>query len=229
MQKGWIFGPALLALAVSGCNQNAAGGAGATPTPTTTPVKSIYAFRDCSPADGDIKGTINIVVPKKLNAKTLERLVNYGKKIPVNDPQTGVNGGGGFKDNTGDEPVDAFDVLMEPTGFGKTGYVRVRVVIRNDQAWQFYEKGDFHGVGTNDDQQQVLCGVRTVVPTTNSSSEKGKLVAHFYVDLAKLYDQKPGYGAPFTIGLLAGSDSTDPDKLPTPILIDPKVRNDGGR
>ena len=70
-------------------------------------------------------------------------------------------------------------------------------------------------------------------PTGDPDDEPGdRSVAIFYVDLAALAKHKAAdpnkvYEAPFTIGIVAGDAA--PSAYKAPILIDPKIRNDGGR
>ena len=198
--------------------------------------KSIWAFDACEPPEGDVKGTVNIVLPNTLNGNQIARgnRVNFGTiHLPPGSPDTGLGSGGspgpGWTANGPSNP-HPFDVFMKDTigEFGKTGYVQVRVIIRANSGWQFVvhegQNGDsasnLYGVGRNSQNDNTLCGVSAIQHNETASGQQASYIATFYIDLAALYDEsKPQpYSAPFTIGLTAGN---------TPILIDPKVWNDG--
>jgi len=198
--------------------------------------KSIWPMDACDPPDDDVKGTVNIVLPNMLNGNQISRgsRVNYGTEhLPPNSPQTGQGPGSGTAPGwtaNGPNNVHPFDVFMGDTvnEFGQTGYVQVRVIIRASSDWRFLvhdgQGGDsgikLYGVGRNSLNDDTLCGVTPVEDNQSATGQQARYVATFFVNLAALYDEtKPQpFNAPFTIGLIADE---------TPILIDPKVWNDG--
>jgi hypothetical protein len=218
MHKGWIIGHALLALAVSGCSQ-AEGGPSAAPTPTPPLIKGIYAFRDCKPTD--IKATIRIIIPNNIQG------VRIGRNVKIKNER-----GESENDNVpaAEEP---FDVFLKGAGLPTTGYAKVKVVIKNNDKWRFYVSTDpkdptksFYGIGSNDQKDVALCGRNPLEPPTQLDAADDKEIAIFYVDLKAMAGKPETYVAPFTIGLVSGTEGS---KIQTPILIDPKIRNDGGR
>jgi len=200
----------------------------------TTALKSIWSFSDCDPQGDEIKGTVNLVLPDTLNGKQISRgsRVNFGKEVlPAKSPKTGQGPGNstapGWTANGPDNP-NPFDVFMKDTiiKFGTVGYVQIRVIVLANSDWQFLvhegdngdSEGNLFGVGRNNLSDETLCGVRAVEVNANANGQQAKYIASFYVNLAALYGKEEHYNAPFTILLKAGN---------TPILIDPKVWNDG--
>jgi hypothetical protein len=235
MKIGLTLATGVAFLALAACGNDGTVDPDVTPP---TAIKSLYALQDCTPDDADIVGTINIIIPKQIDGKKISRLVYVGPKVLPGDPQTGENSNG-WKANAKDEP-QPFDLFMRNTigEFGETGFFRVRVLIRHNADWEFYQKQDeFYGVLTENPSDSVVCGVNPIIVDQNGSSNQAGQIASFYVDLDKLYAQPEGYSVPFTIGLIAidkpsGPPNPNPTAAPvppeTPILIDPKVRNDGG-
>jgi hypothetical protein len=219
MHKGWIIGHALLALAAGGCSQQAPDG-GETEAALAGPlVKGVYALRDCTPKPDEIAGTIRIVIPKNIDGMKIARKVTINTKRGESENETAA-----------EEP---FDVFLKDSGLGKTGYAKVKVVIKNTDYWRFYVTADpkdpaksFYGVGTNNPNDAALCGRNPISSAMEEDQADDKAVALFYIDLAAMGAQPESYEAPFTIGLEAGTAGS---RIQTPILIDPKVRNDGGR
>ncbi|QKG72564.1 hypothetical protein [Erythrobacter mangrovi] len=198
--------------------------------------KSLWAFNACEPQDDEVKGTVNLVLPNTLNGNQISRgnRVNYGKEVlPAKSPKTGQGPGDGtapgWTANGPDNP-HPFDVFMKDTigAFGEIGYVQIRIIIPANSDWRFLvhegqggdSEGKLFGAGRNSLSDDTLCGVRAIEVNETANGRQAKYIATFYVDLAALYDEgKPQpYNAPFTILLTAGN---------TPILIDPKVWNDG--
>lgn len=241
MQRKWILAPVMATLAVAGCHHRTHG---VSPDSREPPIREISAFKDCKVDSAKVAGTINIIIPNHIDGATISRRlstnsedpanphparVRYGPPLAEDDSGTGVEPGSRFTDNAPDanEPFDAF--MLEPKW--KTGFALVRVIIRNTDSWQFYNEGNFHGVGTYDKNDPVLCGVRDV----KVKPGKSRQVAKFYIKLNKLFaeGQPP---VPFAIGLVAGpppDPNADEEKqkadaqMTTPIFIDPKIRNDG--
>lgn len=224
MHKGWIFAPALLALAVGGCDRKAE-----VPTATAGALtKGIYAFNDCRPAANQIVGRINVLVPNGLNGASIARMVYQGRPGDEDDADTGEEKDGPFTPNA-PAATEPFDVFVNRAGVPLQGYLLVRVIIRNADAWEFYEKGKFHGVGANDTADTVLCGIKPITRTRAVGATQARLIAKFYINLDKLKTKPADYAAPFTIGLTARNTGPSSEIALTPIFIDPKVRNNGGR
>lgn len=223
MQKAWIFASALLALVTTGCDNKVA-------APATTAgalTKGIYAFNDCRPATNQIVGRINVIVPNKLNGASIARMVYQGRPGDEDDADTGEEKGGDFTPNA-PAAAEPFDVYVNQANVPLKGYLLVRVIILNADAWEFFEKGKFHGVGANDTADDVLCGVKQITRTRAVGATQARLIAKFYVNLDKLKARPVDYAAPFTIGLTAKNTGASGNVL-TPIFIDPKIRNNGGR
>lgn len=102
----------------------------------------------------------------------------------------------------------------------KTGFILVRVVLRDsaNSKWKFHDNGNFQGLMVSPDPDgAAICGYSTL----NPSSAKFKEGRKFYIDVSKV-DWKLGIlAAPFNI-ILERKDWNE-----TPIIIDPKVRNEG--
>jgi hypothetical protein len=219
MQKGWIFGPTLLALAAAGCGPTKQGGDG--PAVLAGPlIKGVYALRDCKPKAAEIMGTIRIVVPKNIDG------IRIARDVKIKN-QRGTEG-----DNApaAEEP---FDVFLKDAGLGATGYARVKVVIKDTDMWHFHVSTDatdaaksFYGVGANNANDAALCGINPIAKADKEDLATDREIAIFYIDLKAMAAKPESYVAPFTIGLQAGTPAS---KIQTPILIDPKIRNNGGR
>jgi hypothetical protein len=224
MHKGWIFAPALLALTATGCDKKVEA-----PATTTAGAlaKGIYAFTDCRPPANQIVGRINVIVPDKLNGASIGRMVYQGRPGDEDEADTGEEKGGAFTPNA-PAAAEPFDVFVNQPGVPQKGYLLVRVIIRNADVWEFYDKGKFHGVGANDPADDVLCGVKQVTQIRSVAPKQARLIAKFYVNLDKLKAKPADYAAPFTIGLTAKNTGASGTVL-TPIFIDPKIRNNGGR
>lgn len=221
MHKGWIFGAALLALATAGCSQQVPEGAD-TPAELAGPlIKGVYALRDCAPKDDDIAGTIRIVIPKNIDGMKIQRKVTISTK----------DGKREIANYAADERP--FDVFLKDSGLGTKGFAKVKVVIKNTDYWRFYVATDpkdpaksFYGVGANNPADAALCGRNPIARAAAEDQADDKAIAVFYIDLGAMGNQPESYEAPFTIGLEAGTAGS---RIQTPILIDPKVRNNGGR
>jgi hypothetical protein len=222
MHKGWIFGPALLALAAAGCSQPSPEGEEKPAALAGPLIKGIYALRDCSPAAGEIAGTIRIVIPKNIDGMKITRRVTISTKRGERESDNFA---------AAEEP---FDVFLNDSGLGTKGYAKVKVVIKNTDQWRFYVSADpkdpaksFYGVGANNPNDTALCGRNPIASALlDEDQADDKQIALFYVDLKAMSEQPESYEAPFTIGLEAGTAGS---RIQTPILIDPKIRNNGGR
>ena len=218
MHRSWIFGPALAALAVSGCSSQPA--APSAPTATATPVKAIYALNPC---DGDTSGpvgTVNIIVPKNISSKKLDRMVNYGPPIDVDSPVTGESPP--FQPNANKMP-QPYDVYLSGTNYGSntTGFVMVRVLSRKNDNWQFFERGGIYGVAGEDPSGTAVCGANPIVPGKNPGGQDAGTIAHFYVDLSQFQDDGKSKAVSFVIGLQ--EDLKQNDLAQTPVFIDPAI------
>ncbi len=198
--------------------------------------KSVWAFPDCSPTPEELRGTVNVIVPRTLDGMQIARVdrVNFGATVlPANSMATGVvpnvPPGSSWSPNGPSDPRP-FDIFVgDMVGeFGEEGFVQVRVILTGNSAWEFMTHetdtgvGNVYGVGRNDAEDDSLCGVRPIEFNEDANGQQqARYVAGFYINLANLYgeDKPEEYGAPFTIALMAGNN--------TPILIDPKVWNDG--
>lgn len=223
MHHGWIFAPALLALAAAGCSPQQKAQGGESPATLAGPlIKGVYALRACTPKDEEIKGTIRIVIPKNIDGIRIARNVTI---------RTGRSKEDEYNVAAAEEP---FDVFLKDSGLGREGYARVKVVIKATDKWRFHVAADqsdstrnFYGVGANDPNDAALCGVNPIgQPQKEEDLADDKEIAIFYVDLKAMAGQPESYVAPFTIGLDAGTPGS---RIQTPILIDPKIRNNGGR
>jgi hypothetical protein len=219
MHKRWILVPTLLALAATGCSKPTKE-SGETPAVLAGPlVKGIYALRECAPTSGEIAGTIRIVIPKNLDGMKIVRKVSISTKRGESQNVAAA-----------EEP---FDVFLKDSGLGTKGYAKVKVVIKSTDYWRFHVSTDpkdpakaFYGVGANNPNDAALCGRNPITKAAADDEADDKAIAVFYIDLKAMAEQPESYEVPFTIGLEAGSEAS---KIQTPILIDPKVRNNGGR
>jgi hypothetical protein len=185
--------------------------------------KAVYGLPDCDTApEQDTRGTVNIILPDKFDGSKTPRSVNHGPKVPKSDPNTG-SGQSGFNPNkpTAAEP---FDVFVDWTSSPKQGYLLTRVLLTKGNKFSFYQNSDFFGVGRNDNSDATLCGAAAALSGTNPGQGQAQEIATFYIDLAKLAKKAEGTGVDFTVGL---TGSNGPGSM-TPVLIDPKVINDGG-
>ena len=226
MQSKFLCAVAVASLALAGCN-GMNGSDQQTPEPSpdsgNSLYKGIYLFPACdtTPDTSNTVGTINIVLPPTFNGNAFSRSVNQGPAIPRNDPTTGQS----WNPNApGDD--QPFDVVLDLSTPGDPDeYLMVRVLLKPGQ-WRFLQDGGLSGVGLNDAESSALCDSEPTIETGATGANQAKYVASFYVDLEKLGAMGPDTEIPFTIALTAGNMGPDPVK--TPILIDPKVRNDGG-
>ena len=226
MQSRFLSVLTVACLALAGCNGTDGNDQQISdPGPDTgnSLYKGIYLFPACdtTPDASNTVGTINIVLPGSFNGNAFNRSVNQGPVIPRNDPTTGQN----WSPNApGDK--QPFDVVLDvPTAGNPDEYLMVRVLLRPGQ-WRFLQDGGLSGLGLNDAGASALCDSEPTIETGGTGPNQAKYVASFFVDLEKLGDMGPDSEIPFTIALTAGN--TGPDPVKTPILIDPKVRNDGG-
>lgn len=229
MQKGWIVGPALLALAVSGCKPAAQT---APPTPTDVAIKSIYALAACTVASSDVGGVFNIIVPDRLDQNAPNHQVNSKKQAGYNPhgPASG-QGNAAYRDNnpTGSNPnppiLQPFDAYMNYTDFDTVTqpYILVRVLTTKGTRWQLYETGDFHGVGgTEGTPEGVICGRNPVGPPSPQGSQIEQ-IAYFYLDLQK-WQAEGSKPVPFVIGLTLTQQNNAPTGTPkVPVFIDPSI------
>ncbi|HSG32906.1 MAG TPA: hypothetical protein VLA37_00105 [Sphingomonadaceae bacterium] len=213
------------------------------PNGTADPVafKTIYSLPDCpgvSPGQRPANiGVINIVVPNNFNDNTIARLVNSKKvsDFPADDPNPEPSGnkGNGAQPGSEEQPFDFYTTTDTDFGSGDTGLILVRVIVLNgpgnspnNSKWEFVEEGDFHGIGLIDpNDNTVACGKFPVIPGDSNPPnppQEARQIATFYIDAGKYDWTTPDYALPFVIGLKI------PEYGETPILIDPKIRNDGG-
>ncbi len=196
-----------------------------------TLAKGIYELPACAGDTSNPLGTINIVLPDKFDGGPIGRKVNSGPKVAKNDPKTGEgngNGGGngGFNPN---KPGSAqpFDVFLQGGDYsGQTGYLMVRVLLTKPAKFAFWEQDGIHGIGSNDPSNDLICGASAPVAGNGAGNGQAEWISIFYVDVAALAGMSVDAALPFTIGLTA--DNTGANAARTPILIDPKIINDGG-
>jgi len=236
-----IFGPALLAVAVGGCTP------APTPTPTpspsvaATPFKSVYHLQDCpggTPAHN--LGVININVDA-FDGKGAKREVNFLAQADY-DPLDNKNGKGNspanpYKQNKPQNGKDApaYDVYMQTNDFtpnATTSYVVVRVLIDASSKWDFYvdpgPNPKFQGIAMEGGTwETVACGTYAPAPP-NGSANGIKKIAYFYLDYKALMAMSANSMVPFVIGLQSEKSATAPAAAAVPVLIDPKMINDGG-
>ena len=183
--------------------------------------KGIYEFPACdtTPDDSNTMGTVNIVLPATFNGNAFGRSVNQGPPIPRDDK----NPGNGWSPN---EPgaKEPFDVFLDTSSIGTQKYWLIRMVLKPGQ-WRFLQDGNLSGVGVNDPVETALCDSEPTITTDATGANQAKYIATFYVDLEKLAALGDDANVPFTIALTAGN--MGPDPVATPVLIDPKIRNDG--
>ena len=225
----WHFGLlAGAALAVAGCHphnasQTAATQPGVTPAPTATLFKGIYQPASCAPADADVIGTINVVLPNNFNGGSSPRAVYEGPLVSKSDPGTGANGQNGFHPNKSGKSglTPPFNVYVSNMGApGQDQYELLRVMLTQGSQFEFYDNGTFFGLGGDDPANNVLCGASKPITVGNVQ------IATAYVDLGQLQHVGLGNAVPFTIALVA--DNKGSTALPTPILIDPMIVDNGG-
>lgn len=197
-----------------------------TVAPLASPfAKSIYSLPDCdSPPDANTVGTVNIILPDKFDGNKIDRHVNSGPKEPKGDPNTGENQSGFHANGVGQTQPFDFYAPWSKTAPPSPSFMLARVLLTKGNKFSFYQNGLFFGVGRNDDNDGTLCGAAPAEYSQNPGQGQAEEIATFYIDLAKLHDKGATGSAHFTIGLVgtSGAGST------TPILIDPKVENDGG-
>jgi len=186
------------------------------------------------PDPKQVHGVVSIVLDKFLVLS--DRKVFFRNRDTENDD-----------DNSGDEnkpskgkknPFHIYIKGIYPSGPPETGFLRVKVAMQRNSPWNFYNEGKsesgsgkIHGIGISsllpDDTastdlkvEKVICS-NSIITVTNGSNNKK--VAIFYIDLAKYkgYWLEPKAAIPFNI--IVWRD----DQEETPIIIDPKIRNDG--
>ncbi|MBO0749370.1 MAG: hypothetical protein J2O44_02930 [Porphyrobacter sp.] len=225
--KRWQFGAlAVAVLALGGCHSNWYAQKFArrnNPPFASNQVKGVYTLPTCDAApDQDTVGTVNIVLPDKFDGSKIDRAVNHGPKEPKGDPNSGV-GQSGFGPNKADAP-EPFDVFVNWTDFPTHGYLLTRVLLTKGAKFGFYQSGNFFGVGREDPNDGTLCGAAPALSGKNPGQGQAQEIAIFYVDLAKLAAKNAGAGVHFTVGVFGNNGAGSA----TPILIDPKIINDGG-
>ncbi|MGZ3173285.1 MAG: hypothetical protein ACXWI5_02330 [Croceibacterium sp.] len=195
-----------------------------TPPVAGTFAKTVYSLPACdSSPDANTVSTVNIVLPDKFDGNKVDRRVNSGPKEPKDNPNTGENQSGFSPNGAGQtEPFDVFAPWNRtpPT----TGYMLARVLLTKGNKLSFYQNGDFFGVGRNDASDSTLCGAAPALSGQNPGQGQAQEIATFYVDMVKLHAKGATGAVPFTIGVVGSSGAGSM----TPILIDPKIINDGG-
>ena len=227
MFKQQIGTLALVALALTGCQKSNTGGnpqPSSTPSATTGMVKAIYTLPACdTDPDASTQGTVNIVLPDKFDGNAISRVVNQGPKEAKDNVNTGV-GQAGFSPNKVDATAP-FDVYVTFGGSPPMGYLLARVLLTKGSKFTFYQQNadGFFGIGRNDQADATLCGAAPVLPGHNPGQGQAQDIATFYIDLAKLNAKGNGGAAHFTAALVGTSTGSSV----TPILIDPKIIDDG--
>lgn len=219
----WFFRAALPALALGG-----------SAVVSGEQVKSIETFGNCTgnvgetdvpiipPNRPDNIGVINIILPNSFGPSPVTGTVNARVSPQPIFNTSDISGNPEQGDKT-----RPFNVKMKETGFDETatsGFILVRVLIRNGSGWTFYENGGFHGVGTYEGAPAGLCGSYDVADPSQSDQYGPNLrnrgIATFYVDLSKW--SPPGADGrqdlPFVIGLIPPGGADD-----SPIFIDPMI------
>ena len=247
MNRNLIFGPALVALAVGGCQPKADGTAtpSPSPSPAASPFKSVYHLQDCPGGTPEHNlGVININVDA-FDGKGAKREVNYLVQADYN-PLENKNGmgnapGNPYKKNKPKNGKDApaYDVYMQQNDFtpvGENKYVVVRILIDASSKWDFYVDTDpatpenkrFQGIAMEGGTwENVACGNYAPAPP-NGSANGIKKIAYFYLDYSALMALPENTVVPFVIGLQSEKSASAPQAAAVPVLIDPKMINDGG-
>ena len=215
---------AITALALSGCNGSGEDGG---PEPSddagaaNSLYKGIYLFPACDaePNSGNTIGTVNIVLPNTFNGGAFNRSVNEGPVIPRNDKTIGQ---GWVKNKPSDS--QPFDVILDPNAVGGKKYWLIRILLRPGQ-WRFLQDGNLSGVGLNSLDGTALCDSDPTIETDATGANQAKYIATFYVDVEKMAALGEDGEVPFTIAVTAGNLGANP--VNTPVLIDPKIRNEG--
>lgn len=180
-----------------------------------------YEIPDCPTGSiTDLEPQIIVHMPKHLNTNTIKNIRNVGQKAvktrPDEKPLEKPNG----KQKEG-EP---FHVYVRSARDGNySGLARVDIIIEAGSSYQFYlEDRRYPGIAMGEKDAPVCDINPKQIASAPSSKIRPSLrqVSTFYVDLARFPTDVAAH-ASYNI-LVQGQGTAE-----TPIVIDPKIRNDG--
>jgi len=205
--------------------------------------KAIFGLRTAPMeqcAGGGTPGPIQAVVTMALT-RDLDLTVRRVKSRRTNTSDDEDNSG--TDNNPPNGRGNPFHIYMKgsyPATPPTTGFLRVRIVLPRNSQWNFFNEGtdlddpgQIHGAGvsglmpgdttsTTPGEADIICSnsIRRIGTSANN-----KEIAIFYIDLAKYrqYWGTANIAIPFNIIVWRDGQQD------TPIIIDPKIRNDGSQ
>jgi hypothetical protein len=166
-----------------------------------------------APPDSLILKTIRVIVPKNFDPANPKRDVKYKSHVN-NEAQEDDKGGGTDIPTSGPSDLNPFsiDTRVFQSPHDLVTYVEIRVILKADNDYYFFETPAIKGVGFGDDTNNLhFCGNSFDTATSH-------LTAVFYIPMNLPPVSQPPMGS-YNIGLV-------PKKAgETPVFIDPKVIN----